>query len=166
MDRGREIELLGVLVRIAAPGVGDEVGLVGLGKGAEAGDERKGGGLAEGRQVEVEVVKSGEQVGGVEAGRDRVPDVEVFAVVSVGEVADVALEGAFGQQSFGAVEFGGVVGSLARDGRVAGFDHGVDAGAFRVGWEEGGDEGGELGVGRHVRGDEVEGFIGYVAEDQ
>lgn len=69
----------------------DEVGLVGLGEGAEAGDEGQGEGGVEEGEVEVEVVEGGEEVGGVQGWGGAVFEVVGFGAVGVGEVADVAV---------------------------------------------------------------------------
>ena len=52
------------------------------------------------------------------------------------------------------------------DGWVAGFDGGVDATGFGVGWEDGGDEVGKLGVCLNVWRNEKVGFVGDMGEDE
>ena len=70
----------------------DEVGLVGLGEGAEEGYQRVrvSGGVIEDAKVEVEIVKGREEVKRMDAWSDIVLQIVGFAGIRVGEVADVA----------------------------------------------------------------------------
>ena len=69
----------------------DEVGLVGLGEGAEEGYQRVrvGGGVIEDAKVEVEVVKGRKDVKCMDAWSDTVLQIVGFAGVGVSEVTDV-----------------------------------------------------------------------------
>ena len=83
---------LRVSIWVAGTGVRDEVGLVGLGEGAEEGYQRVrvNGGVIEDAKVEVEIVKGREEVKCMDAWSDTVLHIVGFAGVGVGEVADVA----------------------------------------------------------------------------
>lgn len=89
---GGYIVYLRVSIRIAGTGVRDEVGLVGLGEGAEEGYQRVrvSGGVIEDAKVEVEIVKGREEVKRMDAWSDIVLQIVGFAGIRVGEVADVA----------------------------------------------------------------------------
>ena len=142
----------------------DKIALVGLRKTAETGDQREAELAAENAQVQVEVVKGGKQVRGVQAWGDGVLHVVRLALVRVREEAHVALEAAVANQGLDAGALSGVVGVGRADGRVAGFDVGDDGCGVR---REGvGDEGGEVSVGHDSGGHEEVGFIEDVREDE
>ena len=144
--------------------MGDEVGLVCLGEGAEAGDQRGGGQIRDSSEVEIEVVEGWQEVGGVYAGGHGILEVVVFAVVGVSQVADVAVEGAVAEGGLEAVPLGCVVvHGAGHDGWVVSFDGGLDA--FGVGRVRGVDKSVELLIGLHGAGNEDFGFIGYMGEN-
>ena len=127
-DRWRDVDGFLIRVRVSGSGVGDKVGLICLGEGAEAGDQRGGGPVRQSSEVEVEIVERGQEVGGVQAGGHGVLEVVVLAIVSVGQVADVAVEGAVAEIGLEAVPLSCVVVySAGHDGWVVSFDGGFDA---------------------------------------
>ena len=87
----------------------NEIGLIRLCEGTETRDQRVRNVVSERREVEIEIVEGGEEIGGVEAGRDAVSEVVIFAVVGVGEVADVAVKRGVADEGLCAVEFGAVI---------------------------------------------------------
>ena len=114
----------------------DEVGLVGLGEGAEEGYQRvrRSGGVIDAAKIELEIVKGRKEVKGMDAGCKAVLQIVGFAGVGVGEVADVAIEGRVADYGFGAGKLGGVIGCGAgHDGGIVGLDGSVDASGFGVG---------------------------------
>ena len=109
--------------------------MVGLGEGAEARYQRvrASGGVVDAAKIELEVVKGRKEVKGMDAGCKAVLQIVGFAGVSVGEVADVAIEGRVADYGFGAGKLGGIIGCGAgHDGGIAGLDGGVDASGFGI----------------------------------
>ena len=133
----------------------NEVGLVGLGEGAEARYQRvrESGGVIDAAKIELAIVKGRKEVKGMDAGCKAVLQIVGFAGVSVSEVADVAIEGRVADYGFGAGKFGGVVGwGAGHDGGIVGLDGGVDTGGFGVGGKRLVDECIEVGVCRDAGG--------------
>ena len=114
----------------------DEVGLVGLGEGAEERYQRvrRSGGVIDAAKIELKIVKGRKEVKSMEAGCEVVLQIVGFAGVGVSEVADVAVEGRVADYGFCAGKFGGVIGCGAgHDGGIVGLDGSVDASGFGVG---------------------------------
>ena len=93
------------------------------------------------------------------AGRDTVLKVIGFAGVSVGEVADVAIEGGVAEDGFGAGKLAGVVGgSAGHDGRIVCFYCSIYTGSICVRWICVVHKGVEVGICSYVERGEDEAF--------
>lgn len=70
----------------------DKIRLIRLREAAKAGDQRERHGPAETIEIEIQVVKGGEKVRGVQTWKDGVLEIPCLSLIRVCEVANVAVE--------------------------------------------------------------------------
>ena len=126
----------------------DKVRLIRLREAAEARDQRERYGPAEAIEIEIQVVKAGEKVRGVQTWKDGVPKIPCLSLIRVRESANVAVEARITEVCLEALECGGVVTFAVAVDNVGG-----DAGAFGVARVDKLDCGSEVSIVFHTQRD-------------